>query len=77
MLTAPVDMVKLWPKLWPNEKAAYRTVSAGVPKLPPFVEVEYQLRGPKMKPRIGYFDPAVIPDPRAWLGARLGPLAAP
>jgi hypothetical protein len=24
MLTSPGDMVKLWPKLWTNEKAAYR-----------------------------------------------------
>jgi bifunctional DNA primase/polymerase-like protein/primase-like protein len=74
MLTAPCDLVKLWPALWPNEKAAYRTVSAGVPRLPGFVEVKYQLRGAKMKPRIGYFDPAVISDPRAWLQAKLGPI---
>ena len=32
--------------------------------------------GPKMKQRIGYFDRALIPDPRAWLTAKLGPLAA-
>ena len=31
MLTAPVDMVRLWPELWPNEKAAYRTIQEGVP----------------------------------------------
>jgi len=75
MLTAPVDLARLWPALWPNTRAADRTVHQGVPKLPGFVEVRYQLVGPKMKRRIGYFDPAVISDPRAWLEARLGPLA--
>ena len=75
MLTGGLaNSVKCWPALWPNEKAAYRTVSAGVPKLPGFIEVKYQLRGPKMNCRIGYFDPAFIPDPRAWLEAKLGPL---
>ena len=38
--------------------------------------VTYQLDGPKMKQRIGYFDRALIPDPHAWLTSRLGPLAA-
>jgi putative DNA primase/helicase len=75
MLTAPCDLTKLWPALWPNEKAADRTLKAGAPELPGFVEVTYQLRGPKKKLRVGYFDLAVIPDPRAWLEARLGPLA--
>jgi putative DNA primase/helicase len=74
MLTAPCDLVKLWSKLWPNEKAAYRTIKAGVPNLPSFERVEYQLAGPKMKQRIGYFDLTLIPDPRAWLEARLGRL---
>jgi len=74
MLTSPCDLVKLWRKLWPNEKAAYRTVKAGVPKLPNFERVEYQRAVPKMKQRVGYFDLALIPDPRAWLEARLGPL---
>jgi putative DNA primase/helicase len=74
MLTAPCDLVKLWPALWPNEKAAYRMIKAGVPKLPSFEQVEYQLAGPKMKQRMGFFDTQIIPDPRAWLTARLGPL---
>jgi putative DNA primase/helicase len=26
VLTSPVDMVRLWPKVWPNEKAAYRAM---------------------------------------------------
>ena len=77
MLTAPVDMVKLWGALWPNEKAAYRRVRQGIPRLARFEAAEYQLAGAKMKRRLGYFDPAVIPDARAWLGVRLGPLAPP
>ena len=74
MLTAPCDLVELWRHLWPNEKAAYRTVKAGVPPLPGFERVEYQLAVPKMKQRVGYFDLALIPDPHAWLEAQLGPL---
>ena len=71
MLTAPCDLVQLWPALWPNEKAAYRALKAGVPKLPGFQQVEYQLAGPKMKRRIGYFDLNLIPSPHSWLSTRL------
>jgi hypothetical protein len=74
MLSSPVDMVKLWPALWPHRKAATRTLSSGVPALPGFVEVRYQLAGPNMKPRVGYFDLSVVADPRAWLEAKFGPL---
>jgi hypothetical protein len=76
MLTSSHDMVKLWPKLWPNHSAADRTIELGVPKLPGFVPVPYHLAGPKMKPRRGYFNPTVIPDPKTWLAEKLGPLAA-
>ena len=64
-------MVKLWPALW-NRAAANRTVAEGVPALPGFVRVTYQLEALKTKQRIGHFDPAMIPDPKAWLEARLG-----
>jgi hypothetical protein len=37
--------------------------------------VTYQPCGPKMNRRAAAFDPAVLPDPRAWLESRLGPLA--
>jgi hypothetical protein len=74
MLTARVDLVKLWPALWPNDTAARRTLEQGIPQLPGFERVEYQLAGPKMKKRIGYFDPRLIPDPHAWLTQRLGRL---
>ncbi len=75
MLTSEGDMVKLWPHIWKNDKAAYRTVQQGVPVLPDFVPVTYQVVGPKMKRRQGWFDLRVIPDPKAWLIAHLGELA--
>jgi Bifunctional DNA primase/polymerase, N-terminal/Primase C terminal 2 (PriCT-2) len=74
MLLSPVDLVKLWPALWPNDKAADRTVAIGIPELPGFDLITYQLVGPKMTRRTAYFDRKIIPDPGAWLEARLGPL---
>ena len=66
MLTSRIDMVKLWPHIWPNHRAADVTLATGVPTLPGFVPVTYQLVGPKMKRRRGQFDLTVIPDPKAW-----------
>jgi len=74
MLTAECDLMKLWQKLWPNRSAATRTLKQGVPKLPGFEPVEYQLVGLNMKKRIGYFNRALIHDPHAWLAQRLGRL---
>ena len=42
--------------------------------MPGFVPITYQLKGPKMKQRLAYFDLNVIPNPRAWLEANIGPL---
>jgi Bifunctional DNA primase/polymerase, N-terminal/Primase C terminal 2 (PriCT-2) len=75
MLTSPVDMVRIWPTIWPNDKAADRTLAKGIPALPGFRQFSYQLDGPKMKPRIAYFSLDLIPNPRVWLEARLGPLS--
>jgi hypothetical protein len=73
MLTSPGDMVKLWPELWANEKAAYRTLQDGdVPLLPGFVPLTYRPKGGNTKPRIAHFNPALIPDPTSWLQAKLG-----
>jgi hypothetical protein len=74
MLLSPVDLLKVWPALWPNEKAADRTVAMGVPTLPGFDMIPYQLDGPSMRRRTAYFDRKIIADPGAWLEARLGPL---
>jgi putative DNA primase/helicase len=72
MLTSPVDMVQVFPSLWPNRKSAFRTIKHGVPSLPGFHAVTYQLAGDKMKPRVACFDLALIPDHRAWLEEHLG-----
>jgi hypothetical protein len=74
MLLSPVDLAKVWPALWPNDKAADRTIAMGAPSLPGFDLIIYQLVGPKMTRRTAYFDRKIIPDPHAWLEARLGPL---
>jgi hypothetical protein len=75
ILTAPCDLVRLWPAIWPNEKAAYRTLQAGVPEVPKLVAVDYQLKGAGMNRRAGYFDLDLIPDPGAWLARRIGPVS--
>lgn len=73
MLASPVDMVRIWPAIWPNDNptAPLRRGSLGLPGFQRFI---YQLDGPKMKPRIAYFR-NLIPDPRTWLEARRGPLS--
>jgi putative DNA primase/helicase len=70
MLTVPNDMVKVFPLIWPNNSAADRTIQQGVPKLPGFVPVKYQLPGKKR--RLAYFDLSFVSDPTAWLRVRLG-----
>ena len=75
MLTSRVDLMKVWPDHWPNVDKAKQTVSETLPVLPGLTKVTYQLVGPKMKPRTGYFDFNLIPDPRGWLEGRLGLLA--
>jgi len=76
MLTSPGDMVKLWPELWSNEKAAYRTLKDGdVPLLPGFMPLTYQTKGKNTQLRIAHFNLALIPDPTAWLRERLGLVA--
>ena len=74
VLLSPVDIVRVWPTIRPNKKAADRTLAKGIPRLPGFDRVTYQLDGAKLKERIAYFDRELIPDPRAWIEARLGPL---
>jgi hypothetical protein len=71
MLESECDLMAIWPKLWPNRTVATRTLKANVPNLPGFTQIEYQLVGPKMNKRIGHFDLTRIPDPRAWLEAKL------
>lgn len=77
MPVAPVDMVKLRPDLWPNITAANRSLGKGVPTLPGFERVAYQVSGARMKPRHAWFDRSIVPDPQAWLAGKLGALARP
>jgi hypothetical protein len=74
MLTSLTDMVRVWPEIWSNEKAAQRALEHGdVPLLPGFAPMTYHLVGPKRhKPRTAHFNLALIPDPTAWLQERLG-----
>jgi hypothetical protein len=79
VLTSRVDMVKAWPSIWKNDMAAKRTLDQM--RKEPLVGkliadwriITYQLIGPKMNSRVGYFDHG-IPDPKVWLEQRLGPL---
>ena len=80
VLTSRVDMVKAWPSIWKNDMAAKRTLDQ-MKKEPVFGKliadwriITYQLVGPKMNLRVGYFDCGRISDPKVWLGQRLGPL---
>jgi hypothetical protein len=51
-----------------KDPAAFERLIAG------WHPVTYQLEGPKMNLRVGYFDHTIIPNPRVWLEARLGRL---
>jgi hypothetical protein len=77
VLTSRVDLVKAWPSIW-NDMSAKRTLDQ-MKKEPVFDKltadwrvITYQLVGPKVKLRVGYFDHDRIPDPKAWLEQRLG-----
>ncbi|MCK1639099.1 bifunctional DNA primase/polymerase [Bradyrhizobium sp. 157] len=72
MLEAPDHMMKLWPELWPNRKAATRSLAKSLPQLPGFERHQYQPKGRNQKWRIAWFDRSLITDPAAWLNDRLG-----
>ncbi len=80
VLASPSDMAACWPNVWSTEKAAERwrakTTSPPIPiKIMSGSGLRYRHPGERQKWRSGWHDPAVCPDPRAWLEARLGPLA--
>jgi putative DNA primase/helicase len=83
MLTSRVDMMKAWSDIWRSDSAARRTLedlkqephcSLFARLLRGWRPVTYQLAGAKMKPRVAYFDPTCVADPRLWLEQRFGPL---
>lgn len=91
VLDSAADMAAAWPEIWATPMAARHWVhrragdeSHSVPN--PYknslyigfrnaVRFRYQRPGARQKWRTGAFDPAVVPDSRAWLESRLGPIA--
>jgi len=86
VLENAADMARAFPDLWPSRDAAkkqnqrrgtncyYRDLSNS--NLSPSSSVvAYRPAGPGQKDRTARFDLVLIPDPRAWLEAKLGPLA--
>jgi putative DNA primase/helicase len=87
VLLSRTDMMKAYEgkAIWENVAAAKRTfaelrqerIQAAFRKLVAgWQAVTYQMPGSRQKLRYGYFDRVLIPDPRAWLEARLGPVAS-
>jgi hypothetical protein len=87
-LESPADMARAWPDVWATAKAARDWLCANSVEFPlivyvyqgkidtvRFQHVRYQLAGPKQHWHVAWVDPAVVPDARSWLEARLGPLS--
>ena len=83
-LDSPSDMARCWPKVWQTEEAAHgwrKRFTGGQTPIKNTLYRDltacgrYQLPGPRQKWRTFRYAPGVIPDPRAWLESRLGPLA--
>ena len=56
-------------------RSSYRENPLGEPQPPRNrVTFSYQLRGSGQKPQLGVVDLALVPDPKAWLAERLGPV---
>ena len=90
VLDSASDMAAAWPAIWATPMAArhwvHRRAGDGHTVPNPYknslyieirngVEFRYQRAGARQKWRTGIYDPAVVPDLRAWLETRLGPLA--
>lgn len=87
VLTNTADMATCFADLWASREIAkkdtQRTGTFGYYKIfynsqmsPSSMEVTYQPKGVGKKPRHAIFDLSMIPDPEAWLIARVGPLAS-
>lgn len=86
VLENAADMAKAFPELWPTRDAAkkqnqrrgtncYYRNSSNSSLSPSSSVVTYRPAGAGQKDRQARFDLTLIPDPRAWLDARLGQLA--
>jgi hypothetical protein len=82
LLSAPAA-AKAYPDIFPNAKAAKNALDRGGPhsldelsiKEMRLTSCHYQQVGPGKHPATAFIDRGAVPDPRAWLEARLGPLA--
>jgi putative DNA primase/helicase len=86
VLENAADMARAFPDLWPSHDAArqqkarsvtscyYRDLSNSRTSHSSSV-VAYRPAGPGQKDRTARFDLVLVPDPRAWLESRMGPLA--
>jgi hypothetical protein len=88
MCSASVSMSRAWPDVWATPQAARDWLRTNAVVFPlrgvsyqgklhsvRFLRVHYQRAGPKQNWHEAWVDPGVVPDSRAWLEARLGPLA--
>jgi hypothetical protein len=89
VLTNPKDMSEAWPQMWATADAAkkalqrarrgneghFSSISILLENCPSFQRLLYRTarRG---RPVAAFYDPALVPDPRAWLENKLGPLAS-
>jgi hypothetical protein len=82
-LESPADMALAWPDVWATEMAAKNWLRTNTVYFPligngyqgKLHRVRYHRAGAKRKWREAWVDPAVVPDARSWLEARLGPLS--
>jgi Primase C terminal 2 (PriCT-2)/Bifunctional DNA primase/polymerase, N-terminal len=82
-LESPADMARAWPDDWATEQVAKNWLQANTVTFPLLdiyskgkcYRARYQHPGAGQKWRTAWVDPAVVPDARGWLEARLGPLA--
>lgn len=89
LLSAPAAF-RVYPTLWPSIEATkkalqrapdqtgtfpYRDYLKGM-SLSGTARIQYRLAGERQRPAVALVDLDRIPEPRAWLEARLGPLAA-
>jgi hypothetical protein len=82
-LESPTDMSKAWPDDWATAQVAKNWLQNHTVTFPLLdiysqgkcYRVRYQHPGERQRWRTAWVDPAVVPDARGWLEARLGPLA--
>jgi hypothetical protein len=88
VLTAPGDSAKAWPGIWPTARAAKWAFEAAAARAKDvfsiyrfYIEktsraILYTTASTKFRRASAFFDPAILPTPRAWLEGRLGALVS-